>query len=83
MRTETLRTTMPRTKKLVTTASHKRRLKKPVRAKPARRRPSPLAPSKPVYITEDEADVLVSKRREREEELIPWEQVEAELAELD
>lgn len=74
---------MPRTKKLVTTAAHKGRLKKPVPAKAARRRPFPRAASKPVYITEDEADVLVSKRREREEELIPWEQVEAELAELD
>jgi hypothetical protein len=35
------------------------------------------------YITQDEADVLLSKRRERDEQLIPWEQVEAELAELD
>ena len=72
---------MPRTKKAGTTA-HKGRLKKPVPAN-APHRPFPRAASKPVYITEDEADVLVSKRREREEELIPWEQVEAELAELD
>jgi len=34
-------------------------------------------------ITKDEADVLVSKRREREEKSIPWEQVEAALAEFD
>jgi hypothetical protein len=73
---------MPRTKKAGATA-HKGRLKKPIPAKAARPRSFPGAASKPVYITEDEADVLVSKRREREEELIPWEQVEAELAELD
>lgn len=73
---------MPRMSKAKTTAP-KGRLKKTVPAQPARRRPIPRAAGKPVYITEDEADVLVSKRRERAEKLIPWEQVEAELAKLD
>jgi hypothetical protein len=31
-----------------------------------------------VHISEDEADVLVSKRRERDEELIPLEQLDAD-----
>ena len=31
-----------------------------------------------VHISEDEADVLVSKRRERDEELIPIEQLDAD-----
>jgi hypothetical protein len=73
---------MPGTKKANNTAQARRR-KNPAPAKTARRSPSARTASKPVYITEDEADVLVSKRRERDEELIPWEQVEAELAELD
>jgi hypothetical protein len=82
MRKENRGHTMPGAKKADHTAQERRR-KKPAAVKTARRRPSSRAASSPVYITEDEADVLVSKRRERDEELIPWEQVEAELAELD
>jgi hypothetical protein len=69
---------MPHAKTTDLTA-HKKPSKKPAPAAPARQRRTSRADAKPVYITEDEADVLVSQRREREEELIPWEQVEAEL----
>jgi hypothetical protein len=72
---------MPGAKK--TNAVAHKPLKRPVPAKSARQRRPSRARAKAVYITEDEADVLVSRRRERDEELVPWEQVEAELSELD
>ena len=37
------------------------------------------APALATQLTEDEADVIISKRREEDEEWIPWEKVEAEL----
>ena len=40
-----------------------------------RRKASALA----TQLTEDEADVIISKRREENEEWIPWDKVEAEL----
>ena len=37
------------------------------------------SPGLATQLTEDEADVIISKRREENEEWIPWEAVEAEI----
>ena len=46
--------------------------------RPADRRKAPSLGG-PAQLTEDEADAIISKRREEDEEWIPWEKVEAEL----
>ena len=74
---------MPKTAKRASISKAKPR---PVRGdvgqEPARS-PQPAdrrkAPSLAAQLTEDEADVIISKRREENEEWIPWAKVEASL----
>ena len=74
---------MPKTAKRASTPQAKPR---PVREDVGReptRSPRPAdrrkAPGLAAQLTEDEADVIISKRREEDEEWIPWKKVEAEL----
>ena len=74
---------MPKTAKRASTPKAKlRSIRGDVSQEPARS-PQPVdrrkAPALATQLTEDEADVIISKRREEDEEWIPWEKVEAEL----
>ena len=76
---------MPKTAKRISAQQAKPRLvrgdvsREPTLGRrPADRRKAPGLGG-PAQLTEDEADVIISERREEDEEWIPWEKVEAEL----